>query len=97
MQNALPSTCMPDPNIRSSGPIIPGKRLLGSANTATQLVDALALRVLRRTLSTADRDRFIAFAANGGSATATLDSATLTLRGKEMLGLLLSSAYFQYR
>jgi uncharacterized protein (DUF1800 family) len=71
--------------------------LFGSAATPTQLVDALALRILRRPLAGDDRATLITFAANGGDPDATLSSANLLLRAKELLSLNLSSAYFQYR
>lgn len=71
--------------------------LIGSANTPQMLVDQLTARLLRRTLTTEDRDSFINFAANGGSATVVLDSTTLNLRARELIGLMLASKYFQYR
>ncbi len=71
--------------------------LYAGASTPTQLVDVLAARILRRPLSVEDRNSLIVFAANGGDANAVLSAANLLLRGKEMLGLLLCSAYFQYR
>jgi hypothetical protein len=74
---------------------LPG--LYGSATTPTQLVDALALRVLRRPLAADDRTSLVNFAANGGDPNAVLSAANLLLRAKEILGLHLCSAYFQYR
>ncbi|MEO8001592.1 MAG: DUF1800 domain-containing protein [Arenimonas sp.] len=74
---------------------IPG--LISTANTPTTLVDRLSARLLRRTLASADRDRFINFAAQGGSVTQVFNSATLTLRARELIGLMLSSPYFIYR
>jgi len=71
--------------------------LIGSANTPQTLVDQLSARLLRRPLITEDRDRFINFAANGGSTTVVLDSTTLNLRARELIGLMLASKYFQYR
>lgn len=71
--------------------------LIGVANTPTTLVDRLSARLLRRTLATADRDRFINFVAQGGSATQVLTDPALTLRAREMIGLMLSSPYFLYR
>lgn len=71
--------------------------LISTANTPTLLVDRLSARLLRRTLATADRDRFIAFSAQGGSPTGILNSTTLTLRARELIGLMLSSPYFLYR
>ena len=71
--------------------------LIGSANTPTTLIDRLSARLLRRTLATIDRDRFIAFVAQGGSPTQVLTSTTLTTRSRELIGLMLSSPYFLYR
>lgn len=71
--------------------------LISSANTAQLLVDQLSARLLRRVLKTEDRDRFINFAANGGSATVVLDATTINLRARELIGLMLASKYFQYR
>jgi uncharacterized protein (DUF1800 family) len=70
--------------------------LIGTADTPTALVDRLSARLLRRTLATADRNRFISFASQGGSATQVL-TTTLTLRARELIGLMLSSPYFLYR
>ena len=74
---------------------IPG--LIGTATTPKQLVDALATRVLRRSLSSTDRTTLINYAAAGGNANTPLAAATLLQTGKELLGMMLSSAYFQYR
>lgn len=71
--------------------------LIGSANTPTLLVDRLSARLLRRTLAAADRDRFIGFVAQGSSPTEVLNSTTLTLLARELIGLMLSSPYFLYR
>lgn len=71
--------------------------LIGSANTPQLLVDQLIARLLRRSLTVEDRDRFINFAANGGSTTAVLNATNLNLRARELTGLMLASKYFQYR
>ena len=71
--------------------------LISSANTPQLLVDRLSARLLRRSLSVEDRDRFINFAANGGSATQVLDASAINLRARELIGLMLASKYFQYR
>ena len=71
--------------------------LISTANTPQLLVDRLSARLLRRTLSVEDRDRFISFAANGGTSTQVLDATVLSLRAREMIGLMLASKYFQYR
>jgi uncharacterized protein (DUF1800 family) len=71
--------------------------LISTAATPTALVDRLSARLLRRTLSSADRTRMINFSARGGSVTQVLSGNDLTLRSRELIGLLLSSPYFQYR
>jgi uncharacterized protein (DUF1800 family) len=71
--------------------------LAGSANTPAALVDRLADRLLHRALSEADRDGLVAFAANGGDANRLLSAGEITARARELVGLLLSSPYFQYR
>jgi uncharacterized protein (DUF1800 family) len=74
---------------------LPG--LYGSATTPTELVDKLATRILRRPLAPDDRSSLISFAANGADPLAVLTPTNLLARAKEVLGLQLSSAYFQYR
>lgn len=74
---------------------IPG--LSSNANTPITLVDQLASRPLHRSLSSADRDALIGFAANGGDPGAVIAAQSLTARGRELVGLLLSSTYFNYR
>lgn len=82
---------------RASG-IAPDLALLaGGANTPLALVDRLSDRILHRTLSTGDRDSLIAFAANGGSPDLAIGASTILARTRELLGLLMSSPYFQYR
>jgi len=81
----------------SSGIRINVPTLISTANTPQLLVDRLSARLLRRTLTVEDRDRFISFAANGGSATQVLDATSLNLRARELIGLMLASKYFQYR
>lgn len=71
--------------------------LYGNATTPTQLVDTLAPRLLRRELAADDRNSLVTFAANGGDANAVLNASQLLLRTKELVGLILCSAYFQYR
>ncbi|MGH8051390.1 MAG: DUF1800 domain-containing protein [Arenimonas sp.] len=81
----------------SSGIRINVPTLISTANTPQLLVDRLSARLLRRALTVEDRDRFISFAANGGSATQVLDATSLNLRARELIGLMLASKYFQYR
>jgi uncharacterized protein (DUF1800 family) len=71
--------------------------LIATANTPTSLVDRLSARLLRRTLNAADRTRLINFAAKSGSVTQALSATDLNLRSRELIGILLSSPYFQYR
>ena len=71
--------------------------LAETANTPTALVDRLGERVLHRLLSGADRDALIAFAANGGAVDRVMTTAETSTRSRELIGLLLSSPYFQYR
>jgi len=81
----------------STGIRINVANLIGSANTPQLLVDQLTARLLRRTLTVEDRNRFLNFAANGGSMTVVLNAASLNLRARELVGLMLASKYFQYR
>ena len=81
----------------STGIRINVANLIGSANTPQLLVDQLTARLMRRSLTVEDRDRFITFAANSGSTTVVLDATSLNLRARELIGLMLASKYFQYR
>ncbi len=71
--------------------------LIGNARSPEALVDRLAQRLLRRPLTDADRGAFIAFAAGGLLSHRPLRDPTLTSRARELAGLMLGSAYFQYR
>jgi len=71
--------------------------LAGSAKTPEALVESLAERILRRSLSAADRATLIASAANGGAADRAIAVELLPTRAAEVLGLMLSSRYFTYR
>ena len=71
--------------------------LIGTARSPEQLVDRLAQRLLRRTLLDADRNALVAFAASGMLAHRPLRDPTLTTRARELVGVMLGSAYFQYR
>ncbi|HET9484721.1 MAG TPA: DUF1800 domain-containing protein [Xanthomonadales bacterium] len=71
--------------------------LIGNARSAEQLVDTLAQRLLRRTLLQPDRDALVAFAAGGMLAHRPLREPQLTTTARELVGLLLGSAYFQFR
>ena len=82
---------------RASGVVLNIPALANNANTATSLVDQLASRLLHRPLSTADRDALIGFVADGGDPNAVLSAQNLPARSRELVGLLLSSTYFNYR
>ena len=71
--------------------------LASNANTALTLVDQLASRLLHRPLGLADRDSLVGFVANGGDPNAVISAANLPARSRELVGLLLSSTYFNYR
>lgn len=71
--------------------------LAGSARTPTALVDALAERLLRRSLTRADREALISYAGNGRAADAPLNATETTARARELTGILLGSRYFNYR
>jgi uncharacterized protein (DUF1800 family) len=71
--------------------------LIGTARTPEQIVDTLAARLLRRPLADNDRASLIGFAANRGMSHRPLSTSALTARTRELVGLMLGSAYFQYR
>lgn len=82
---------------RATGIALDLAGLAGTANTPVTLVDRLSDRLLHRPLGTADRDALISFAANGGASDRVLGSSEITSRSRELIGLLLSCPYFQYR
>lgn len=82
---------------RLSGMTVDVPGLLAGANTPALIVVRLADRLLHRTLSGADADALVLFAANGGSIDRVLSASEATARGREVAGLLLSSPYFNYR
>lgn len=71
--------------------------LANSAKTPESLVDSLAERVLRRSLSAADRATLLASAANSDPIDRQISANLLPTRAAEVLALLLSSRYFTYR
>jgi hypothetical protein len=71
--------------------------MTGPARTATELVDRLAARLLRRPLDAADRDALIDYAAAGRGRSATLSKTELQSATIALIGALLASDYFQYR
>ncbi len=79
------------------GIVIDALALAAGAKTATEMVDTLSARLLRRPLSYADRAEFISSAAAGEESTAVLRSDVLRARAREIVALMLSSRYFNYR
>ena len=71
--------------------------LAGTAKTPDALVDGLAERILRRSLSSLDRATLVATAANGLAVDRSIAAELLPTRAAEVLALLLSSRYFTYR
>ena len=71
--------------------------LIGEARSPEALVDRLAGRLLRRSLRAEDRDVLVAFAADRGLAHRPLREPVRTERARELVGLMLGSAYFQFR
>ena len=79
------------------GLLINEATLAAGAQTPEQIVDRLTERLLRRELTSADRAAMVTLAAANGSATATLTGTTLSTRIREVIAVLLSSRYFNYR
>jgi uncharacterized protein (DUF1800 family) len=79
------------------GIVIDALALSAGAKTPETLVDGLSARLLRRKLSASDRAGFIASAAAGAAANAELGRDLLTSRAREIVALMLSSRYFNYR
>ena len=71
--------------------------LVGPSKSAEALVDSMAERILRRSLSVADRATLIATAANGAANDRLIAVELLSTRANEVLALMLSSRYFTYR
>lgn len=82
---------------RAAGIALDLPALHGNAGTPAALVDRLADRLLHRPLLATDRDDLVAFVANGGAPDRAISAAELPARTRELVGLLLSSVYFQYR
>lgn len=74
-----------------------GRLIPVSAQTPTQIVDALTARLLRRTLAATDRDRLIKLIAGGVPADRPIKSSVRLSAIVEVSALLLASPYFQYR
>ena len=71
--------------------------MAGGARTPFELVDRMAERILRRPLASNDRSSLVSFVANRQLPHRPLPEATRLARARELAGLLLGSAYFQYR
>ena len=82
---------------KAAGVVLDWAALAGTANTPGALVDRLADRLLHRPLLAADRDSLVQFAANAGAIDRLLTTAELPTRTRELVGLLVSSVYLQYR
>ena len=71
--------------------------LVGGANKAADIVDALAQRLLHRPLLAEDRALLVELAAGGAPTEARIDPRTLQLRVRELTAVLLASPYFHFR
>ena len=71
--------------------------MLGDAATPAQIVDRMSDRLLHRPLAAGDRDALIGFVANRNAPHRPVPSASRLARARELAGVLLGSAYFQYR
>ncbi len=81
---------------------IPGMRysylpIIGDSRTASTIVDRLAEQILRRDLTDADKQMFVDYLSNGQPGSQKLSNAQIAERLPNVVGLLLSSNYFQYR
>ncbi len=79
------------------GIVIDALALCAGAKTPETIVDTLSARLLRRKLSASDRTGFIANLAAGAAVDMALRADVLTSRAREMVALMLSSRYFNYR
>ncbi|BAO45178.1 DUF1800 domain-containing protein [Thiolapillus brandeum] len=85
-----------------AGGVLPGisidyLRLSGGSNRPDEIVDHLARQLLHRSLNPAHRDSFIAFLNGDQPSSGRLDDAAIHSRVPALIGLMLSSPYFQYR
>jgi uncharacterized protein (DUF1800 family) len=79
------------------GIVIDALALCAGAKTPEAIVDALSARLLRRSLSASDRAELISSAAAGAPVNIALRTDVLAGRAREMVALMLSSRYFNYR
>lgn len=71
--------------------------LIAPARTIRAALAQLEANVLMRPLAASDRELLLAFGADGGSPDKPLNPGVLLQRSRDLLGLLLSSAYFMTR
>jgi uncharacterized protein (DUF1800 family) len=71
--------------------------LLGNAQTPTEWVNTLSFSILKRPLTDGDRVELINLVANGRAADQAIPAAERNARFGELLSVLLSSRYFNYR
>ncbi len=71
--------------------------LIAPARTIRAALAQLESNVLMRPLAESDRELLLAFGADGGSPDKPLNPVVLVQRSRDLLGLLLSSAYFMTR
>ena len=79
------------------GSTISVSTLIAPARTVRAALAQLETNVLMRPLAASDRELLLAFAADGGSPDKPLNAGVLLERSRDLLGLLLSSAYFMSR
>lgn len=70
--------------------------LLGPARTPEAIVDRLVEVILFRTIDETDRERLIAFVAQGAPQDERLPLITAVRRARALVGILFGSRYFQY-
>ncbi len=71
--------------------------LYGNASTGAQLVENLRQRILFRSLLPEDRARFENYATDGAPANVPLPPAVIAAKARGLVGLMLSSPYFNLR
>lgn len=71
--------------------------LLGTAASPNAIVDQLASRLLRRSISSADREQFLNVASSSALRHRPLPPALRLSRARDVAALMLASPYFQYR
>lgn len=79
------------------GIVIDVNALIGTSKTPQSILQQLSDRILRRKLSQTDLELLSDFSAAGADRSAELSASVRTVRATEVLALLLSSRYFNYR